>query len=246
MKKISLFVLPLFLFACEPVQVVNLDNQEEVADMQNVMGLEYRDWEKTADKMVKSMIDSGRLDKKDGKEYILAVGRITNDTMQRIDTDLLVKKIRTQLTNSGKVMVTTAAPVNIQKQAFNVPAMESGSYKSKTNSFYGSEEVSANYATMKNQKIIVEKKVGEDTMTNDVRDLRYNDEYDQSTIPGKGTLIAPDLSLTGKIIQRNIKETRKERVEYYFQLTLTNIKNGLVLWENEEPIIKRGSEAPTW
>ncbi len=36
------------------------------------------------------------------------ISRVVNDTMQRIDTDQLVKKIRIELLRSGKVVVTTA------------------------------------------------------------------------------------------------------------------------------------------
>ena len=65
---------------------------------------------------------------------------------------------------------------------------------------------------------------------------------------GKGQLVAPDLSLSGKIIQRNNKiNRRKTQVDYYFQMTLTDINTGLAFWEDEVPIIKRGSsKSVTW
>ena len=82
----------------------------------------------------------------------------------------------------------------------------------------------------------------EDTMSHDVRELRENDEFAQNTIAKKGTLLAPDMSLSGKIIQRNIKTTdNKQLVEYYFQLTLTQLQTGLAFWEDEININKIGS-----
>ncbi len=55
-------------------------------------------------------------------------------------------------------------------------------------------------------------------------------------------MIAPDLSLSGKIIQRNVRvNSGTQQVEYYFQLTLTDINTGLAFWEGETVIGKRGS-----
>ena len=93
---------------------------------------------------------------------------------------------------------------------------------------------------------------GEDTTTNKMRDQRSNDEYNQSTIAGKGTLVAPNMSLSGKMLQRNLKlqsgwfSSVDTRVEYYLQLTLTDLKTGLSVWEDEQPIVKEGDHAPTW
>ena len=93
---------------------------------------------------------------------------------------------------------------------------------------------------------------GEDTVSNAVRNVRGNDEYDQSTVAGKGNLIAPNMSLSGKMLQRNMKlksgwfSSNDTRVEYYLQMTLTDLKTGLSVWEDEKPIIKEGDHAPTW
>ncbi len=177
-----------------------VDKTERI-DMNNdkgdqVMGLDYRDFDEAASKAIQSMLKSGALDKKNGDRYVLAISRITNDTMQHIDTDQLVKKIRVELLRSGKVVVTTA--------------------------------VSANGA--------------EDAMSMQARELRNNDEFNQNTVQKKGTLVAPDLSLSGKILQRNVAmDDGKQQVEYYFMLSLTEIKTGLAWWEGETVIGKRGS-----
>jgi uncharacterized protein (TIGR02722 family) len=161
-----------------------------------VMGLDYRDFDQAASEAVQSMLKSGALDKKTGDRYVLAISRVTNDTMQHIDTDQLVKKIRVELLRSGKVVVTTA--------------------------------VSANGP--------------EDTMSKQARELRSDEEFNQRTVQKKGQMIAPDMSLSGKILQRNVRmDDGKQQVEYYFMLTLTEIKTGLAWWEGETIIGKRGS-----
>ncbi len=161
-----------------------------------VMGLDYRDFNQAAAEAVQSMLKSGALNKKGGDRYILAISRVTNDTMQHIDTDQLIKKIRIELLQSGKVVVTTAVGLN----------------------------------------------GAEDEMSSKARELRQNDEFNQRTVQKKGQLVAPDMSLSGKILQRNISmDDGKQQVEYYFMLSLTEIKTGLAWWEGETIIGKRGS-----
>jgi len=202
MKKIITITICLALCACAETQVIDLNDEREVAAMQNVMELEYRDWTNTAENMTKSMIKSGVLNKT--PKPVIAIANIKNDTAQRFDTDILIKKIRTTLVNSGTAQIAT------------------------------------NYS-------------GEDSTSNNVRaNLRNNSEYDQKTIADRGTLIAPNMSLSGKMLQRNLKlesgwfSSVDTRTEYYLQLTLTDLKTGLSVWEDEQPIIKQGDHAPTW
>lgn len=205
MKTIVPLTICAVLAACGGTKVVDLDNRGEVESMSNVMELEYRDWTKTAEKMTKSMMDSGAFGRI--KDPIIAIGEVKNDTMQRFDTDILIKKIRTTVVNSGRAQIAT--------------------------SFKNGDKV-------------------EDGATYAVRDLRGNGEYDAATIVSKGTLVAPNMSLTGKMLQRNLKidsgwlSSADTRVEYYLQLTLTDIKTGLSVWEDEQPIVKEGSYAPKW
>jgi len=161
-----------------------------------VMGLDYRDFNQAAQDAVQSMLKSGALDKKSGDRYVLAISRVSNDTMQHIDTDQLIKKIRVELLRSGKVVVTTAVGMN----------------------------------------------GAEDKMAKEARKLREDAEFNQRTVQKEGQMIAPDMSLSGKIIQRNVKmDDGKQQVEYYFMLSLTEIKTGLAWWEGETVIGKRGS-----
>jgi uncharacterized protein (TIGR02722 family) len=203
-EKISIItcsLLALTLVGCGGTKVVDLDNKEAVSDMSNVMELEYRDWLKTSEKMTDSMLKSGGFAKV--SDPVIAMGPMINDTMQRFDTDILVKKIRTTLVNSGRAQIAT------------------------------------NFT-------------GEDSTSDKMRTKRIDSEYAQNTIASKGTLVAPNMSLSGKMIQRNLKidsgwfDSRDTRVEYYLQLTLTNLKTGLTVWEDEQPIVKEGKDAPTW
>ena len=82
----------------------------------------------------------------------------------------------------------------------------------------------------------------EDIMTAKSRELSNSRLVNQRTVKKMGRVIAPDFSLTGKIIQQNKRVDKKtQQVEYYFQLTLTNLDDGLAYWEKEYPIVKRGS-----
>ncbi|MEN6385559.1 MAG: penicillin-binding protein activator LpoB [Phycisphaerales bacterium] len=76
----------------------------------------------------------------------------------------------------------------------------------------------------------------------DVRDSSRGEEFNQDTLPKQGQIIAPELSMTGKIFQRNLTyDKHKQQVEYYFELKVTNLKTGLRFWQNEVLIGKRGS-----
>ncbi|MHC4728494.1 MAG: penicillin-binding protein activator LpoB [Planctomycetota bacterium] len=187
----------LLIAGCGSSETVNIDvvNDEGKA----VMGLDYRDFNQAASEMVQSMISSGALKKPGGGRYVMTTARVTNDTMQRIDTAQLTAKIEQELMNSGQVVMTAA----------------------------------------------VGGKGAPDEMIYEMRDIRDSatgDEFQQDTLAGKRTLIAPELSTSGKILQRNIRYDRnRQQVEYYFQLRVTDLTTGLVFWQNETIIGKRGS-----
>jgi hypothetical protein len=76
----------------------------------------------------------------------------------------------------------------------------------------------------------------------EVRDSTKAEEFKQSTMPGKGQIIAPELSISGKILQRNVRyDNDTQQVEYYFQLRVSEIASGLTYWQKETLIGKRGS-----
>ncbi len=103
--KIIITLAGLLLAGCA-TETVNIDvvNDEGKA----VMELDYRDFAQAASEMIQSMISSGALKKPGGGRYVMTTGRVTNDTMQRIDTNQLMAKIEEELLNSGQVVMTSA------------------------------------------------------------------------------------------------------------------------------------------
>jgi uncharacterized protein (TIGR02722 family) len=191
-KVLYLIALICFLAAgCEQkTTMIDTMNDEGKA----VMALDYRDFDMAASKMVQSMLASGALKKPDGGRYVVATGRIVNDTTQRIDTDQLMVKIETEILNSGQAVMTSAI---------------------------GS---------------------GSDELLKETRELRDSEEFDPNTVAKRKTLIAPELTISGKIFQRNIRYDRNtQQIEYYFQLKLSDVKSGLRFWQDETLIGKRGS-----
>jgi len=73
-----------------------------------VAGIDYRNVQEAARELLSSLNRSGRLDRADGGVYVLTVGKVKNDTMQRFDTDTLTSYITEELMNDNKVMVTSA------------------------------------------------------------------------------------------------------------------------------------------
>ena len=200
-KKLLAFVLvassaTLTFVGCSP-QTENVDTINDQGKA--VMQLDYRDFDRAASQMVQSMVESGTFKKEGGGRYVVAKGRIVNDTMQHIDTDQLMGKVEQELTRSGLVAMTAAVG------AGNAP---------------------------------------KDSLVHSVREIRDSDkadEFNKDTLQAKGQLIAPELSISGKIIQRNIRyDNGKQQVEYYFQLQMNNLTNGLVFWQNEIVLGKRG------
>ena len=84
--------------------------------------------------------------------------------------------------------------------------------------------------------------------TRDLRDSDRADEFNEETMPAKRQLIVPELSISGKILQRNVKyDRRTDQIEYYFQLRVTDLTTGLRFWQEEKIIGKRGSsKAVSW
>jgi len=99
-------VLPAaFVFTgCQSSQVRVVDSKGPQA--LTTSGINSQDWSKAADELVGSLITSGALDRAPVQPSILAVDRIINNTTLNVDTDLLIKKIRVALTQTGKVAIT--------------------------------------------------------------------------------------------------------------------------------------------
>ncbi|RDU71208.1 hypothetical protein [Helicobacter brantae] len=83
--------------------------------------------------------------------------------------------------------------------------------------------------------------VGGDSMVYDARGLRNNEEFNPETTTEKGELVAPDISLSGKIS----KSTNGDEETYLFLLTLTDIKTGLVIWDRDVILSKNLTTSST-
>lgn len=193
---VILLFIAVLLTGCQEVKRIDTVND----DGKQVLALDYRDFDQAASEMVQSMLGAGVLKKEDGNKYVVATSEITNETMQRIDTNQLMAKIEEELVNSGQVIMTSA----------------------------------------------VGTKNSRDEMVHDIRELRdsgYGDEFKKGTIAEPNELIAPELSISGKIIERRIPYGAADtQVEYYFQLKITDLSNGLRLWQKETIIGKRGKD----
>ncbi|MBO7243679.1 MAG: penicillin-binding protein activator LpoB [Alphaproteobacteria bacterium] len=87
----------------------------------------------------------------------------------------------------------------------------------------------------------------EDSMVMKAGSLRQSKEFNQANVRKKGSLAAPELSLSGKITQREFKIDGDKRIEYRFSLSITELSNGLTIWEGEKKIKKIVDEdAVTW
>lgn len=51
----------------------------------------------------------------------------------------------------------------------------------------------------------------------------------------------PDYSVTVKLLEDRSRAGRDRQVAYSFQMTLTDLRTGLAVWEDEETIVKQGS-----
>ncbi len=181
----------ILIVGCEP-KTTNVDIRNDAGGA--VMQLDYRDFDQAASDMIQSMLRSDALNKPGGGRYVVATGRILNDTKQHIDTDQLTAQIETDMLNSGKAVMTAAVGP------------------------------------------------GKDEMLQDVRELRNDDEFNQETTQEKHTLIAPELTITGKIVQSDITVNKStQRAEYLFTLKLSDVKTGLTLWSDTKHIVKQGS-----
>ena len=102
---LALFTAAVAITGCQ-TPTTRIDTRNDTGAQ--VAAIDYRDLQEAASVMLQSLFRSGRLDRNDGQMYVLAVGKVKNDTMQRFDTDTLTSYITEELMNSGKVMVTSA------------------------------------------------------------------------------------------------------------------------------------------
>ena len=154
-----------------------------------VNSINIQDFIQAANAATSDLLASGALDKVANPPAVLAISRIVNNTGQQIDTDLLTKKIRVALLNSGKAQTTTTMGLG---------------------------------------------GTAEDPMA---KGLQQENEF----MNDQKATRKPDFTLSGKIIQTIAKDGNTSQSTFSFQLSLTDAKTGLAVWEGEKEITKQGA-----
>ena len=106
----SLFLLAvasLLLSGCGGVAPHRFD-PEGNKGLTTVNELNFKDWQMASSKCINSLLQSGVLDKKDGKKAVIMLSTIKNNTLQHVNVSQLTKDIRIALNKSGKALFTTA------------------------------------------------------------------------------------------------------------------------------------------
>ena len=153
--------------------------------------INIQDYIQAANAATGDLLASGALDRVATPPAVLAISRIVNNTGQQIDIDLLTKKIRVALLQSGKAVTTTTMGLG---------------------------------------------GTAEDPMA---QGLQQENDF-KSDVKSTRT---PDFTLSGKIIQLAVKAGNTSQSTYSFQLSLTDPKSGLAVWEGEKEITKQGTRS---
>jgi penicillin-binding protein activator len=153
--------------------------------------INIQDYMQAADAMTANLLASGALDKVAAPPAVLAISRIVNNTGAQIDTDLLIKRIRVAVLQSGKAVTTTTMGLG---------------------------------------------GTAEDPMA---KGLQQENEFKADVKVTR----TPDFTLSGKIIQLAVKAGDTRQSTYSFQLSLTDSKTGLAVWEDYKDITKQGTRS---
>lgn len=185
--------LPLAIAGCATTDAryIETGGRESVV---NTGRINIQDYIQAANDATVSLLASGVLDRKQqetGVVPVLAMSRIVNNTGQQIDTDLLTKKIRVALLQSGKAMTTTT---------FGLAG------------------------------------TAEDPLAKGM-------QQEQEFMNDQKTTRLPDFSLSGKIVETTVRAGSTRQSTFSFQLSLTEGKSGLAVWEGEKEITKQGTRS---
>jgi hypothetical protein len=182
-----LAALPFVIGGCATnAHYVETGGRENVVSVNQI---NIQDYIQAANAAVNDLLASGALDRVATPPAVLAISRIVNNTGQQIDTDLLVKKIRVAVLNSGKAQTTTTLGLG---------------------------------------------GTAEDPMA---KGLQQENEF----MNDQKTTRKPDFTLSGKIIETTARAGSTRQSTYSFQLSLTDSKTGLAVWEGEKEITKQGT-----
>ncbi len=73
-----------------------------------VNDINAKDWQMAAESCVNSMLQSGAIDRTDGRKMIIMISGVKNATPVHVDSRILTNMIRESLLKSGKALTTTA------------------------------------------------------------------------------------------------------------------------------------------
>ena len=76
-----------------------------------------------------------------------------------------------------------------------------------------------------------------------IRDKDSDDLFNQATVPKRGTVIAPDMSLSGEIVQQSNRVGRVEESYFFFHVVMTDLATGLAVWEDNVEIGKQETKS---
>ena len=191
---IALSISALLLSACGSApKRIDATGNEGIVSIDNV---DFKDWQIAAEKGIRSLLESGTLNRNDNRKNIIMISSVKNSTTQHINTRILTDKIRQALLRSGKALTTTAIS-------------ETGA---------------------------------DDAASRQVRELANDPMFKQNTVQQSGTVIAPDMSLSGEIVQQQNSLGRREESYFFFHLSLTDLTTGLAVWEDNVEIVKQGKK----
>ena len=119
----------LLLTGCETVnetRTVDSKGPEAV----NTASINSQDWANAADQLVGSLLSGNALNNAPRTPAVLAIDRVINNTSLMVDTDLLIKKIRVALTQTGKIAITNTMGLGeravVAGEAAELEVMQSG------------------------------------------------------------------------------------------------------------------------
>jgi penicillin-binding protein activator len=186
MKKLLLSLVAInaaFITGCgTDAHYVQSGGRESVVSVDRI---NIQDFINAANDATGDLLASGVLNRVKNPPAILAMSRIVNSTAQQIDTDLLTKRIRVALLQSGKAVTTTT---------------------------FGQVE---------------------DPLAKTI-------QQEQVATGSQPATPLPDFTLSGKIIETQVRAGDTTQATYSFHLSLTD-QRGLAVWEGEKDITKQGT-----
>ena len=128
MKKITLCIcIALVAGSCLMTGCATTGNTTVIESSEKIdtAGLDTQNFAVKGEEMVNSLLEKGVLDKASQHPAVIAIGKIVNNTTLYVDTDLLMKKIRVRLNNSGKAVTdTTGGALNEVNFTFSGKILE--------------------------------------------------------------------------------------------------------------------------